>query len=297
MNDKLFELHQLARDNQIPLLAAPRDEVVCTGEELGAQFRQWQDRAQMILAKVKLNNEEILNLRREEANTSVPQREKAILQELDRINAENGEYLRAVKELIEKMGEDIEATKKQKGGEPEARIKANVQKSLASKLQVVMRDNQEALSSVKTEIKDKIKRQIRIMDEHLPPEQVEQLAQNPETVQKMMAERVFKTPHAKLMNMFRDIQEKHEEILKLERSVENVHQLFRDLALLVQEQGEYLDSIEHNVTNTNYLVRKAEVQLKDAKTNYQSSRKKKCCIIFVVLCVILGILYLSLIHI
>ena len=44
-----------------------------------------------------------------------------------------------------------------------------------------------------------------------------------------------------------NVSDKLQDVLKLERSVEELHQMFVDMANLVEAQGEMLDSIEHQV--------------------------------------------------
>ena len=51
-------------------------------------------------------------------------------------------------------------------------------------------------------------------------------------------------------NALADVQAKHEVIMQIERNVNEVAQMFNDLALLVEVQGEQLDRIEENITRT-----------------------------------------------
>lgn len=51
-----------------------------------------------------------------------------------------------------------------------------------------------------------------------------------------------------------------------------VNRMFKDLAILVHEQVQMLDNIEHNVHSANTYLDKGEKNLKDAKASYESSR-------------------------
>lgn len=51
-----------------------------------------------------------------------------------------------------------------------------------------------------------------------------------------------------------------------------VNRMFKDLAVLVHEQVQMLDSIQHNVHQANNYLDKGEKNLKDAKASYESSR-------------------------
>ena len=54
--------------------------------------------------------------------------------------------------------------------------------------------------------------------------------------------------------------------------MEEIHQLFIDLATLIQSQGEQLDSIEANIMDANNYVEKAEKKLDSAKKWHQKAR-------------------------
>lgn len=49
------------------------------------------------------------------------------------------------------------------------------------------------------------------------------------------------------MDTLAEIQERHEAVKELERSLLDLHQIFLDMAVLVEAQGEMLDNIEAQV--------------------------------------------------
>ena len=54
--------------------------------------------------------------------------------------------------------------------------------------------------------------------------------------------------------------------------MEELHQMFLDLATLVHEQGEVLDNIARNMESANHYMEKGEKHLQDAKKWYQKAR-------------------------
>ena len=54
-------------------------------------------------------------------------------------------------------------------------------------------------------------------------------------------------PHAQVMDTLAEIQERHEAVKELEKSLLDLHQIFLDMAVLVEAQGEMLDNIEAQV--------------------------------------------------
>ncbi|KAI4822787.1 hypothetical protein KUCAC02_008315 [Chaenocephalus aceratus] len=79
-----------------------------------------------------------------------------------------------------------------------------------------------------------------------------------------------------------EIETRHTEIIKLENSIRELHDMFVDMAMLVESQGEMIDRIEYNraVSDTKKAVK------------YQSQARKKK-IMIIICCVILGVVLAS----
>ncbi|TRY62614.1 hypothetical protein TCAL_00418 [Tigriopus californicus] len=88
-----------------------------------------------------------------------------------------------------------------------------------------------------------------------------------------------------------DLHDRHDELIKLERSIKEVHDMFLEIAHLVAEQGEMIDSIERNIMDAGMSAEAGRGHLQKAE-NYQiSARKKKVCL-FSVLSVLLLIVFI-----
>ena len=69
------------------------------------------------------------------------------------------------------------------------------------------------------------------------------------------------------------IQNRHADIVKLEQSIHELHQLFLDMAILVETQGELIDQIEYNVNQSVAFSKEAAQQLQEAAVLQRKSRK------------------------
>lgn len=56
-----------------------------------------------------------------------------------------------------------------------------------------------------------------------------------------------------VLDTLAEIQERHEAVKELERSLLDLHQIFLDMAVLVEAQGEMLDNIEAQVRHVGIL--------------------------------------------
>ncbi|KAL5021134.1 hypothetical protein ScPMuIL_000289 [Solemya velum] len=82
------------------------------------------------------------------------------------------------------------------------------------------------------------------------------------------------------------LRQREDDIKKLERDIIDVNQIFKDLGMLVHEQGEMLGLIEGNVERAQVEVQEGTQQLSKARDYQSKARRKKCCIIVIVLVVL-----------
>lgn len=83
-----------------------------------------------------------------------------------------------------------------------------------------------------------------------------------------------------------EIEKRHMEIKSLERDVLEISEMFKDLAVLVDQQQEGIDTIDNNIADTRDKVENAHKELQQAEEYQKKSRKKLCCLTFIVLIVI-----------
>lgn len=78
-----------------------------------------------------------------------------------------------------------------------------------------------------------------------------------------------------------DLQERHEAVIKLEKSITELWQLFQDIAMHVQQQGESINRIENYIFVAQEKATGAKEQLGQALINKNKAMKKKfiCAII------------------
>jgi syntaxin 16 len=84
---------------------------------------------------------------------------------------------------------------------------------------------------------------------------------------------------------------RNEEIVNIAKSIEELAQIFRELAVLVIDQGTILDRIDYNMENAVAHAKEGVTQLASAEEHQKNSMSVKCIILLVVLIIIMvGIL-------
>lgn len=90
------------------------------------------------------------------------------------------------------------------------------------------------------------------------------------------------------------LKEREAALKRLEKDIVDVNMIFKDLAVMVHDQGEVIDSIESNVENVQIRVTEANSSLETAKKHQQAARKKKF-IFFMIIAAILAVVLLIII--
>lgn len=86
-----------------------------------------------------------------------------------------------------------------------------------------------------------------------------------------------------------EIEARHNDIMKLEASIKELHEMFMDMAMLVESQGEMIDRIEFNVSQSVNYIDSAKTDTRKAVKYQSAARKKKIflCICLLVLIIII----------
>ncbi|KVI04185.1 Syntaxin, N-terminal [Cynara cardunculus var. scolymus] len=98
-----------------------------------------------------------------------------------------------------------------------------------------------------------------------------------------------------VLNTLEEIQERHDAVKEIEKKLLDLHQIYLDMAVLVEAQGDLLDNIESQVTNAVDHVQSGTTALHTAKKLQKKSRKCMC-IAIILLLVIIAIVVVSVIQ-
>uniref|UniRef100_A0A915CW62 t-SNARE coiled-coil homology domain-containing protein n=1 Tax=Ditylenchus dipsaci TaxID=166011 RepID=A0A915CW62_9BILA len=74
-----------------------------------------------------------------------------------------------------------------------------------------------------------------------------------------------------------DIEARHNDIMKLESSIRELHDMFMDMAMLVESQGEMVDRIEYNVEHAKEFVDRAVADTRKPCSTRAKLEGRRCC--------------------
>ncbi|XP_062918460.1 syntaxin-4-like [Mobula hypostoma] len=133
---------------------------------------------------------------------------------------------------------------------------------------------------------ERIQRQLKITGTQLTEEEVEAMLESGK--QDIFTANLIQETQITKQAMS-EIESRHTEILRLEKSICELHDMFMYLAMEVEAQGEMINNIENTVSTTVNYVEKAADNTASAATSRRKALKKKLCMI---VCVVILVLVL-----
>lgn len=159
--------------------------------------------------------------------------------------------------------------------------RSNVHAHLTKRFMDVLIQYRHIQSEHREKVQARIRQRLQIVKPDATAEEIEQAVGSGQL--NVFAQQLKDEGQAQ--DSLRYVEGRHRELLKIENSVNELHQLFSDMAALVNAQGEYIDNIESNVAQSSEFVVQANKDLAGALR--RKNRNRKCAFIS---CIILMIL-------
>ncbi|XP_051965157.1 syntaxin-2-like isoform X2 [Xyrauchen texanus] len=153
----------------------------------------------------------------------------------------------------------------------DVRIQKTQYSNVSRKFVEVMTQYNEIQVSFRAKSKSRIQRQLEITGRITTNEELEEMLEigNPSVFTSDIISDSLITRQA-----LNEIESRHKDILRLESSIKELHDMFVDMAMLVETQGELIDNIEKNVNNAVEYTYHAKEQTKKA-VRYQAGARRK----------------------
>lgn len=153
-----------------------------------------------------------------------------------------------------------------------ARITRTQNACLSNSFHDAMFDYNEAEMSHRESCKTHIQRQMEIVGREVTGEEVEEII---ETGQWNFFSENILSEGKTVRSALNQIDSRHRELLDLESRIQSIHEIFLDVALLVEEQGPMMNTIQANIQNTDMAIQEVLVKLNKAKRHDKNNFFKK----------------------
>ncbi|KAK3007001.1 hypothetical protein RJ639_017362 [Escallonia herrerae] len=171
------------------------------------------------------------------------------------------------------------------------RTRTSVVSGLGKKLKTMMDDFQGFRAKMTAEYKETVERRyFTITGEKANDELIENLISSGEG-ENFLQKAIQEQGRGQIMDTISEIQERHDAVKEIEKNLIELHQIFLDMAALVEAQGQQLNDIESHVAHASSFVRRGTDQLQEAREYQKSSRKCTCIAIGLGIVALILILY------
>ncbi|RWS20477.1 syntaxin-1A-like isoform X2 [Leptotrombidium deliense] len=212
---------------------------------------------------------------------SAPQTEEKIRQQLeDLISAIKG-GANKVRGEIKIIEQNVNHLRNKNSNSADFRIKETQHSMLSQKLFEVMTDYNRTQADFRNRCKARIKRQLELTGKVTTNDELEQMLEIENPVVFTQGS-ITDTQQARQASA--DIAARYSNIMKLEKSIRELHDMFADMALLVEQQGEMIDQIENHVKYAVNYINKVKLTIPMA-SKYVSKYRRKKVLIGICLCI------------
>ncbi|KAJ6864693.1 syntaxin-121 [Populus alba x Populus x berolinensis] len=175
-------------------------------------------------------------------------------------------------------------------GSSSDRTRTSVVNGLRKKLKDLMDGFNGLRQKISTEYRETVQRRYFTVTGENPDEKTIDLLISTGESETFLQKAIQQQGRGRILDTINEIQERHDAVKDLENNLKELHQVFLDMAVLVEHQGEQLDDIESNMQRANSFVRGGTQQLQTARKLQKNTRKWTCYAIIILLIIILVVL-------
>ncbi|KAK4755028.1 hypothetical protein SAY87_008785 [Trapa incisa] len=171
------------------------------------------------------------------------------------------------------------------------RTRTSVVSGLGKKLKDQMDDFQNLRSRMNAEYRETVERRYFTVTGAKPDDDmIENLISSGES-ESFLQKAIQDQGRGQILDTISEIQERHDAVKEIEKNLIELHQVFLDMAALVESQGQQLNNIESHVAHASSFVRRGTEQLQTAREYQKDSRKWTCYAVILVIILIVVLLF------
>ncbi|KAF9661198.1 hypothetical protein SADUNF_Sadunf19G0043000 [Salix dunnii] len=214
---------------------------------------------------------------------------KGIKQRMEKDVDEVGKIARSIKSKLEELDKENFSNRQKPGcgkGTGVDRTRTSTTIALKKKLKDKMAEFQTLRENIHQEYREVVERRVfTVTGTRADEETIDKLIETGDSEQ-IFQKAIQEQGRGQITDTLAEIQERHDAVRDLERKLLDLQQVFLDMAVLVDAQGDMLDNIESQVSNAVDHVQSGNVALQKAKKLQRNSRKWMCIAIIILLIIV-----------
>jgi len=270
MQDRLTDLRKQP--------SVQNDSVIDVGEEIGGdsesfmpEFFEEVSQIKTLMSLIRRNIKSIQEAYNKQAWSvgEGPQKNDELEQLLDSTNSATLQIRNKLKSM--KVENDKIA-----GENAQRRVRTNMHTILSKKFIALVQEYQTIQNSYKEKCRERVQRQAQIVRPGVSREEVDEMIVSGGDVfaDKLLSD----SKHMEAKNALANIQEQQRDLKNLEKSIHELHQVFVDMAAIVESTQDSMDSMESDVSDSASNTFKVSKNLADAE-KYLMQRRRRAAIL------------------
>ncbi|XP_033075986.1 syntaxin-2 isoform X5 [Trachypithecus francoisi] len=226
------------------------------------EIRNSIDKITQYVEEVKKNHSIIL---------SAPNPEGKIKEELEDLNKEIKKTANKIRAKLKAIEQSFDQDESGNRTSVDLRIRRTQHSVLSRKFVEAMAEYNEAQTLFRERSKGRIQRQLEITGRTTTDDELEEMLESGKP--SIFTSDIISDSQI-TRQALNEIESRHKDIMKLETSIRELHEMFMDMAMFVETQGEMINNIERNVMNATDYVEHAKEETKKA-IKYQSKARRE----------------------
>lgn len=247
------------------------------------EVKDEMERVRILLTELQSANEESKTVTRAQAM-------KELRQRMDKKVGEILKKAKLIKLKLEELDKANIANRRIPGceqGTSTDRTRISITNGLRTTLRDQMQDFQDLRQNMMSEYRETIERRyFTVTGVQADEATIDHMIDTGES-ETFLQKAVQEQGRGQIIDAIKEIQERHDAVKDLEKNLVELHQIFMDMSVLVEAQGEQLNSIEAAVQGASSFVKRGTENLHTAKQIQRNTRKWYCIAIIILLIIIL----------
>ncbi|EXX64515.1 t-SNARE [Rhizophagus irregularis] len=213
--------------------------------------------------------------------------DEANKRQLDSIVSETRQLLVQVKDRIKKI--EVSNLKVNPG---DLTVRKPQTANLRQKFMDTLQEYQKVEFQNRQKYRDRMERQYKIVKPSASQEEIDEALDNDDGGQIFAQSLMNSTRYGAAKDALQEVQKRHDDIKKIERTIEELANLFQEMQILVEAQDTTITQIEEHATQVQTNMEQGVVHVEKALESAKAARRKKwyCLFITIVLLAVVAAL-------
>jgi len=183
----------------------------------------------------------------------------------------------------------IKALERSPGSGRDAQIRKQQTSLVKQKFVEAIQNYQSVEQQYRTKYKQRMERQFKIVKPDASPEEIKAVVNDDQGGQIFSQALMSSNRYGEARSAYREVQERHEDIKRIEKTLTELAQLFNDMSVMVEQQDEQINVIETTAASIEKDTEAGLGYTEKAVTSARAARKKRwiCAVLALIIVIII----------